>query len=165
MGTAYQQGFTVRHGQQGRSRRPGGLFDQHPISVKETATTVTVVAAATDLSANLTSETSVAANAGENGYKTYNARYLHVLVRSDGTTDPAEDVYVYGYNYNFGEWAPLLAQNKDGTFTQMEAVTSTTDDAPLHYIFEIAGVDRVAFVHGGTGALGDITCKAAANTF
>ena len=164
MGTAYQQGFTVRHGQQGRSRRPGGLFDQHPISVKESATTVTVVAAAGgDLSANLTSETGVAANAGENGYKTYNARYLHVLVKSDGTD--AEDVYIYGYNYNFGEWAPLLAQNKDGTFTQMEAVCSTTDTAPLHYIFEIAGVDRVAFVHGGTGELSDITCKAAANTF
>ena len=161
MGTAYQQGFTVRHGQQGRSRRPGGLFDQHPISVKETATTVTVVAAATDLSANLTSETSVAANAGENGYKTYNARYLHVLVKSDGAD--AEDVYIYGYNYNFGEWAPLMTSDGDGTFTAL-ALSSGSGGQVKQYIVDISGADRLAFVKT-SGTTASITCRVAMNTF
>jgi len=136
----------------GRTRRPKHLEEQIP-PTKQAATTVTVVASG-DLSADLNSTT-----AGENGYATENQRYLHVLVKDNSGVKPVD---IYGFNYAFGEWAPLLLPLGNATFTKATA-SSGGSGAVQEYIFEIAGVDRIAFVNGGSGI--PTICRAACSTF
>ena len=142
----------------GRTRRPKHLREQIP-PAKQTATTVTGVAT---LSAGLSS-----ANAGENGYATENQRYLHVFVDDTGSggTPGTKSVVIYAYNYAFGEWAPLMLPLGGGTFTKATAAAGTSG-AAQHYIFEIGGVDRVAFYveSGGAGAIPH-QIRAACSTF
>ena len=133
----------------GRTRRPKELNEQLPSS-KQTARTVAVCALA-DLNASLNDGT-----AGQNGYATENQRFLHVLVK----TNNSKAVTIYGYNYAFGEWAPIYMHDGDGTFSAMTATTAS-DGAAIHYIFDIAGVDRVAFVSGDAPG----TVRAACSTF
>jgi hypothetical protein len=115
----------------GGSATPGGTL--------ETARVVAAAAVA-DLAAALDSATE-----GQNGYATENQRFLHV------TTSAAngKSVTVYVYNYAVGVWAPLMVNDGDGTFSQATASTAASATAnlqPQHFIFEIAGTDRVAFV-------------------
>jgi len=104
-------------------------------------------------------------DAATDGYATENQRYLHVLL-VDKNNSTNLTVTVYGYNHAFGVWAPL---NQLGTST---AVTATVADSgtaegsqtAAHremVTFEIAGIDRVAFV----GTTADIRCYAACSTF
>ena len=82
--------------------------------------------------------------AGRNGYSTGNARFLHVTV--NGGND--KSVIIYTYNYAHGVWGALMVNDGDGTFSQAKASTAATATAalqPQHFIFEIAGADRVAF--------------------
>jgi hypothetical protein len=132
----------------GRTRRPKHLSENIPPAI-QTATTVTAVQAS-DLSSTL-----VGTNAGENGYVTENQRYLHVLV-SGGSS---RTVDIWGFNYAFGEWAPLYITLGNGANAIAKATVPSGGEA--HYIFEIAGVDRVGFVSGTSPT----TVRAACSTF
>ena len=133
----------------GRTRRPKHLRDTVPES-KQAATTVTVVAS-TDLHDDLDSTV-----AGENGYPTENQRFLHVLVKG-GTS---KSVVIYAYNYAFAEWAPLNISLGNATMSAATATTGGSGEAQM-YIFDIAGVDRVAFTSGDAPT----TTRAACSTF
>lgn len=138
----------------GRTRRPKHLSDDNVISDKQLPTTVTVV-----LASNLNNDLDDA-TAGENGYSTENQRFLHVFVKhsSSGT----KTVTIYGYNYAFAEWAPLLIPLGNATHTAPVASTNSDGTSRLH-IFDVSGVDRVAFTASGTDA--PSTCRAACSTF
>ena len=133
----------------GRTRRPKHLVEHLP-TTKQTATTVTITAAG-DLNSDLNDGTE-----GQNGYSTENQRFLHVLVKTNNN----KSVVIYGYNYAFGEWAPLYLPLGNATHTEATATTGTSGEA-RHYIFDIAGVDRVAFVSGDAPG----TVRAAMSTF
>jgi hypothetical protein len=142
----------------GRTRRPKHLREQIP-PAKQTATTVTGVVA---LSAGL-----VSTDAGKNGYSTENQRYLHVFVDDTGNSGSpgTKNVVIYAYCYAFGEWAPLMLPLGNATFTKATA-TAGASGAAQHYIFEISGVDRVAF-YTESGDAADIPhqIRAACSTF
>ena len=128
-----------------RRRPPKGLWDNSTVSTKETGATVSVCTASADLLDNLSS----VAHPKVNGYITENQRYLHVYVDDLTGTDVDLSVYLYGYNYAFGKWAPILEQDGDGTRSILTAACGTGGVAQ-HYIFNIAGVDRIAFVKTAT---------------
>ena len=134
----------------GRTRRPKHLVEHLP-TTKQTATTVAITAAG-DLNSDLNDGT-----AGQNGYSTENQRFLHVFVK----TNTGKSVVIYGYNYAFGEWAPLYLPLGNGTHAEATATTGGSGTGARHYIFDIAGVDRVAFVSGDPPA----TVRAACSTF
>jgi cytosine/uracil/thiamine/allantoin permease len=85
------------------------------------------------------------ATEGRNGYATENQRFLHVTVSAGN----AKSVIIYVYNYAVGVWAALMVNDGDGTFSQATATTAASGTAalqPQHFIFDIGGADRVAFV-------------------
>ena len=155
-----------RHSSHGRTRTPKGLTNNSPTGATttlRTASQVTLVAAATTLNDALNDTAAQA----ENGYITENQRFLHILV-SNGTTLDADlgggnrTVTAYGYNYAFGKWFPLL--DVGGNAVALTAPNNNGDEAigaRKAQTFEVAGVDRVAFV--GTAA--NVICYAAASTF
>ena len=100
------------------------------------------------------------------GYRTENQRFLHLWVDSTGTTD---SLLVYAFNYATAKWAKLMApvgvkNGADTTFdlahVPVEIEGSTTEQ---HFIIEIAGADRLAFVRDGT--TDTFTVFAACSTF
>ena len=123
-----------KHHSWGRTRRPKHLVENSP-SIKQSATTV-----AHTTSGNL-SDALNSATEGRNGYSTENQRFLHVFVK----TNNSKSVAIYGYNYAFGEWAPLYLPLGNATHAAAVATTGGSGQA-RQYIFDIAGVDRVAFV-------------------
>ena len=99
------------------------------------------------------------------GYSTQNQRYLHVLL-IDKNVDTSLTVTLYGYNHAFGKWAPLNTLNGSTAATVTVADSGDSegsDDASDRELvtFEIAGVDRVAFV----GVTAHVRCYAAGSTF
>tara|TARA_A100001011_G_C13984397_1_gene704648 strand:+ start:114 stop:590 length:477 start_codon:yes stop_codon:yes gene_type:complete len=149
----------------GRTRRPKALQDDNAVSSKQTATSVTCVAA-TDLAANINS-----ADAGKNGYSTENQRFLHIQIENDGTDDTLE---LYAYNYAFGAWAKLYLPHgtKVQADTNLEATTTndvyveakwTSIDGKFMVTVPIHGIDRIAFVRDGS--LNDMVVRAACSTF
>ena len=140
----------------GRTRRPKSLRDDNPIGTKETPAAITVITASATILDNNISKTSTDGGLHLNGLVTENQRYLHVYVEGAGT----RTAQIYGYTYASGKWAPIMEHDGDGTRSIMAA--STDSGAARHYIFEIAGIDRVAFVKSTTDAP---TLYAAASTF
>ena len=136
----------------GRTRRPKNMSEDVPQSL-QTATTVTVVTAG-NLSDNLSGT-----NAGENGYITENQRFLHVWVNHN--TAASKEIAVYAYNYAFGAWAKLFLPLGNGTSSEVVASNGGTGPTPHMFVFEIAGIDRVAFVSSDAPA----TVRAACSTF
>ena len=128
----------------GRTRRPKTLGNRGSAITTTKETPVEVVAVTTG--SGLVDALNAVAKPECNGYPTENQRYLHVYVKDASATDA---VQVYGYNYAFGKWAPILESDGDGTRSVMTA-TAGTSGAAQHYIFEIAGVDRVGFVAAST---------------
>ena len=104
------------------------------------------------------------------GYATENQRFLHVLLVDKHNGDSLT-VTIYGYNHAFGKWAPLntlgVETGVDGTpltITVADSGTAEGDQTAANremVTFEIAGVDRVAFV----GTTADVRCYAACSTF
>ena len=139
----------------GRTRRPKSLQDDAAVSAKETASAITIITASATTLDNSISKTDIT-QLHRNGLVTENQRYLHVYVEGAGT----RTVQIYGYNYAFGKWAPIMEHDGDGTRSIMAA--STDSGAARHYIFEIAGIDRVAFVKSTTDPA---TVYAACSTF
>jgi len=106
-------------------------------------------------------------DAATDGYSTENQRYLHLLLVDKNQGDGAGlTVTVYGYNHAFGVWAPL---NQIGTSTPVTATVANSGQAEGDQdaedremvTFEIAGLDRVAFV----GVTADVRAYAAGSTF
>ena len=105
-------------------------------------------------------------DAATDGYSTENQRYLHVLL-VDKNVGTSLTVTLYGYNHAFGKWAPLNTLNGSTASTVVKSDigdiaegVQEADDREL-VTFEIAGVDRVAFV----GTTGHVRCYAACSTF
>jgi len=148
-----------------RNRRPFALQNDTPVLDKQAATSVTTIASGV-LNDDINDTT-----AGENGYATGNARYLHVQIEDDGTDNT---LTLYAYNYVFGAWAKLylpVGVSLDGT----AADSSVTNDAYVEakwtsisgkfmVTVPIHGIDRIAFVDDGTHD-GSFVVRAAASTF
>ena len=130
----------THHTSWGRTRRPKALSDDNAVSSKETAAAVAVITVG-NLNDSLNDTV-----AGHNGYTTENQRFLHVYVKHDSTLKSVE---IFGYNYAFGVWAPLQIRvdvdNAAAVYATATATTGGSGEARL-YIFDIAGIDRVAFV-------------------
>ena len=99
------------------------------------------------------------------GYSTESQRFLHVLVidKNDGTN---LDVTIYGYAHAFGKWFPVNQLNGStaATVTVADSSTAEGSQTAAHremVTFEIAGIDRVAFV----GDTADVRVFAACSTF
>ena len=143
---------TYKNHSWGRTRRPKQMSESVP-SDKQTGITVTVVAAsalADDLDGS---------NAGENGYVTENQRFLHVWVNHNAAE--SKEVEIYAYNYAFGAWAKLFLPLGNGTTSAVVASNGATGPTPHMFVFEITGIDRVAFVSADAPA----TVRAACSTF
>ena len=137
----------------GRTRRPKALHDDNAVASKETAAAVTVIASGASLNASINDTA-----AGENGYATENQRFLHVLV----TGNNSKSVEIVGYNYAFGVWAPLqIRVDVDNAAAVYATATATTGGSgePRLYIFDIAGIDRVAFVSSDAPASTFAACS------
>lgn len=144
----------------GRTRQPkniAGLVPGATESDPSTPVEVDVVAVST-----LTSSA--------DGYATEGQRFLHVLL-IDKNAGSSLTVTVYGYNHAFGKWAPLntlgVETGVDGTPITITVANSGTAEGSQTaadremVTWEIAGVDRVAFV----GTTADVRCYAACSTF
>ena len=160
MAVSTSSGFHT-YSSHGRTRTPKGLDNNSPInSTLRTASQVTLVAAAASLNDSINDTTQA-----ENGYKTENQRFLHILVGNGTQNDAgagARTVTAYGYNYAFGKWFPLL--DVGGTAVAVTAPDNNGVEAIAGrkaQTFEIAGVDRVAFI----GVAADVICFAACSTF
>ena len=106
------------------------------------------------------------------GYKTENQRFLHVLVTAANADAPAA-VTVFGYCHAFQRWFQLpqsfdpVGANAGPTaasITVADSGLAATAQAPNdteYRVYEIVGVDRVAFV----GADANVDVYAACSTF
>ena len=106
--------------------------------------------------------TNLTASASTEGYPTENQRYIH-LYFSGSAAGKKKDVNVWGYTYAFGHWAPLKDTGGNSVTIAKSGLGTT------QAVFEIAGVDRVAFVDpnsAGTDAvIGADTMMAAGSSF
>lgn len=112
------------------------------------------------------------------GYSTQNQRFLHVLA-IDKNVSTSLTVTLYGYAHAFGKWFPLetisrasQTPSNDSVVQISAAATITAPDTATAEgsqtaaqrkmsIFEISGIDRVAFV----GTTADVRVLAATSTF
>jgi len=105
------------------------------------------------------------------GYDTENQRYLHVLVTDNNAGTPAA-VTVFGYCHVFTRWfeIPQDQLHSDNTGSTAAAITvgtssnnpaDQTPDEREYRVYEIVGIDRVAFV----GNDSNVDVFAACSTF
>ena len=82
------------------------------------------------------------------GVRTENARFLHLFFNDTG--DNSETISLFGYNYAFGQWAPLtIASKLDGSVADAyKAVSFTITDASQMHVIPINGIDKVYFKIG-----------------
>ena len=105
-------------------------------------------------------------DAATDGYATESQRYLHVLV-VDKNVSTALTVTLYGYAHAFGKWFPIQKiwdTSTAATITVADSGTaegSQTAASREMVIYEIVGIDRVAFV----GTTADVRVFAACSTF
>ena len=144
----------------GRTRRPKQLTDGNAVpdfQGKTTGTNVEIVGNTTHFANDLDS-----AIEGRNGYATENQRFLHLFVKHSAGVN--KTVQVYGYNYAFGEWAPLFISLGNATMTQVICGTGTTGGQGQLHIIDVSGVDRVGFFSAASDAP-DQSTRAAFTTF
>jgi len=111
---------------------------------------------------------------GSLGYATENQRYLHILIE-DSNEDDNETVTAFGYCHAFLRWFPLMTTIGGTTPGQSgtQEISLTGEDADLapsaqtpglrtYRVYEIAGVDRVAFVCADAS---EVNIFAACSTF
>ena len=139
----------------GRTRCPKNLAGDHGTAI--------VLEANTN---NLQGVTATSA-----GYDTENQRYLHVLVTDNNVGTPAA-VTVFGYCHAFLRWFELpqdqlASVNAGATAASITVNTSSTAPASQvpsereYRVYEIIGIDRVAFV----GADANVDVFAACSSF
>ena len=101
------------------------------------------------------------------GYLTENQRFLHVLVE-DSNEDDGEVVSVYGYCHAFHRWFPIVTTiggSTEATITAEDTNTAIASQDPTdrqYRVYEIAGVDRVAFFAADAS---EVNVFAACSTF
>jgi len=156
--------FTT-HNSWGRTRSPKNLAGA-------VGTAITLSSAANLLGKTATST----------GYATENQRYLHVLTEDNNGGSPGT-IKVYGYCHAFLRWFELSAVqelsvsgptdeedlNADPTTVTIPVPTDSghadaadiTPDERNYRVYEIVGIDRVAFV----GSTAHTSCFAACSTF
>lgn len=148
----------------GRTRRPKQLTDGHAVpdfQGKTTGTSVQVMNALPGAVGGLSNDLT-GTSVGQNGYATENQRFLHLFVKHSAGVN--KTVQVYGYNYAFGEWAPLFISLGNATMTQVICGTGTTGGQGQLHIIDVSGVDRVGFFSAGSDAP-DQSTRAAFTTF
>ena len=104
-------------------------------------------------------------DASTDGYSTESQRFLHVLA-IDKNVGTDLTVTIYGYAHAFGKWFPLNQLNGStaADVTVADSGTAEGSQTANHremVTFEIAGIDRVAFV----GTTADVEVLAACSTF
>ena len=116
--------------------------------------------------------------ATEVGYLTENQRYLHVLVEDATTSDDPAAVQIYGYCHAFLRWFEIPESEAGGEGQNTANAASAIDignisgRAPAAQVpsdreyrrYDIAGIDRVAFVIPG-GTPTHVNVFAACSTF
>jgi hypothetical protein len=136
---------TFKHTSWGRTRGPKNLNGAP-------GAPVTVLANTNDLKG---------ITATQQGYATENQRYLHVLLTDAHDTDPsAVALTIFGYCHAFQRWfeIPQSEAGGEGQNTANTASSFAVADsgrAPVDQVpsdreyrrYDIAGIDRVAFVH------------------
>ena len=149
----------------GRTRRPKEMEERLPDSSYNTSPTkanIEVMTTNAHLNAALNSTTP-----GRNGYATENQRYLHVFVKDNASAPgPATTnaAHIYVYNYAFKEWGPLYVKKPDDAGYEIATVAETgAKGVGATYVFDISGIDRVAFVKSSTD--GPHRIRAACSTF
>jgi len=151
---------TFKYSSWGRTRSPKNLGGANGTAV--------------DVLANINTLKGVTASTA--GYLTENQRYLHLLVEetNDGSDTNADPVSVFGYCHAFQRWFNL-AESHD-TAVDNDAPDALSIDPPNsnttpanhvpasreYRIYEIVGVDRVAFVAANSA---HIAVFAACSTF
>ena len=149
-----------RHNSWGRTRSPKSLTGENGTAVTILDDTSTLV--------GITASTA--------GYLTENQRYLHLLVEETnaGSNTNADAVSVYGYCHAFQRWFDLAESHY--TAVDNAAPDAVTIDPPNssttpanhvpgareYRIYEIVGIDRVAFVAANKARLNGF---AACSTF
>tara|TARA_B100000287_G_scaffold175185_1_gene165197 strand:- start:2873 stop:3364 length:492 start_codon:yes stop_codon:yes gene_type:complete len=158
-----------KYSSRGRTRQPKNLkLAVSPIAASSSAAShyaqykasgsVTVVTASTDLS-----DTLAGAADGTNGYDTQNQDYLHLCVRTTGSTGSVIDVYAF--NKQFGQWGRLKTHQRTdqaSLHASMLNVQVSGSPSSTHYVVvPIHGIDRVGFVCSNTQ---DVILYAAGST-
>jgi hypothetical protein len=131
------------HDSWGRTRSPKNLAGPNGTAVNLLANT----------------DTLKGVTASTEGYLTQNQRYLHVLVTDLNDTPPAA-LTIFGYCHAFQRWfeIPETEAAGEGQNTASAATSITVADSGravalqvpsdrAYRRYEIAGIDRVAFVH------------------
>ena len=148
----------LKHSSWGRTRSPKNIAGAP-------GTAVTVVANTNGLLGSATGYQTA-------GYSTQNQRYLHVLVTDAHDAAPAA-VTVFGYCHAFERWFELpQGFDPTGTIAPATAASITVDDsatavtsqvpsATEYRVYQIVGIDRVAFV----GVDANVDVYAACSTF
>ena len=113
------------------------------------------------------------------GYVTENQRYLHVLVEETATggDENADAIVVYGYCHAFQRWFEIpeseAAGHGQNTVSAVASIdppnssTTPTNHVPAaraYRVYEIHGIDRVAFVGSSDSAV-EVNVFAACSTF
>ena len=97
-----------------------------------------------------------AATSGVQGYATENQRFMHLFVKENSTSN--KSINVYGYNYAFGEWAPLFLNLGGGSMTAVNCPSGTSANEGQLFIIDVSGVDRVGFFQTETDAPDRLRC-------
>jgi hypothetical protein len=147
---------TFRYSSRGRTRQPknvaldlheGTVAEPNPQAHFKASGSVAVVGSASNLSDTLSSAT-----LGQNGYDTENQQYLHLCVRTTGSTGGV--IGVYAYNRQFGTWGELhlpLKNNEAAFKDSLVPVQVSGSSSKTYYtVIPVNGVDRVAFVSSDT---------------
>ena len=154
--------MTVKHTSWGRTRSPKNLVGNRP------GQTVTLLA-------NTNSMLGSAAGYKLVGYATENQRYLHVLLTDAHNTDPSgAPLKIFGYCHAFERWFEIPQSQAAGggantaltatSFAVADSGAADTAQVPSdreYRVYEILGIDRVAFV--GNDSL--VNVYAACSTF
>ena len=113
-------------------------------------------------------------SASTEGYATENQRHLHVLIEDANDTAPAATT-IFGYCHAFQRWfeIPQSQAAGGGANTALTAASISIADSGRatgvqvpsdreYRLYEIAGIDRVAFVHEDSS---EVNIFAACSTF
>ena len=146
----------------GRTRGPKNIAG-------DPGTSITVLADSTLLK-GVTAEA-----VGGVGYATENQRYLHVLICDKHATNPTNETKVFGYCHAFLRWfeIPETETGGEGQNTANAASSVAVADSGRaqaaqvpsdreYRRYDIAGIDRVAFVNGDPAG---VVVFAACSTF
>jgi len=133
-----------KHNSWGRTRCPKNIAGAHAAE------------AAVNVVGDLTAAT--------DGYATENQRYLHVLATNGTANDAsaaARTVTIYGYTHATGKWSKV--SDAGGAYSLTAPDNNGTDAVAgrAYQVFEIQGIDRVAFV----GVAADTKVWASCTTF